>query len=116
MNLIAINTAALFVPQGSALSQVELFTRDLKPSCLQQQDGLPRVASTSEDIAELGPPMKTNLGDFSAQPTAKVIETAVDPDKLQERDMSLQWVSLKNPDQVQRYFGVCFYFRSMSFC
>lgn len=99
MTLHATNSTALFLPQDSPLSQVELFTRDRKshhnqhldePPTKPASEGIPLAQHQVENKAEC------ELGESKFSVTTAVEQAS----GSQQCDLGSQWLPLDNPVEM----------------
>ena len=106
MTLLATNTTALFLPQDSPLSQVELLTRDRKPHHNQHSDdwsptkpaskGIPLAQHQVENKAEY------ELGESKVTVSTAVVQTS----GPQQCDLGSQWLPLNSPVEMEWHLRV----------
>ena len=98
------NTAALFVPRDSALSRVELLTRDMSRRYGKRQDELMRDEQSTKETTEpehgFGK-TRRELAEGSTTPT-KDAESRT----TERNSRSLQWVSLTSQKEVELHLNV----------
>ncbi|ERF72332.1 hypothetical protein EPUS_06088 [Endocarpon pusillum Z07020] len=112
MTLLATNTTALFLPQDSPLSQVELLTRDREPHDQHPDDwsppkpaskGIPLARHQVENKAEY------ELGESKVTVSTAAVQTS----GPQQCDLGSQWLPLNNPVEMERHLRDDHQFRAV---
>ena len=109
MTLLATTRDALFVPQDSSLSQVELLTWNVRLH-LSQRKGACSHSTHDEQarkgVQVFGPQLEEDTKYEPEDPEAAVGED-VPSDGLQRCEMSLRWLSATGSEDLEFHLRVC---------
>jgi hypothetical protein len=102
-----INTAALFVPRDSPLSQVELLAPDSRPHGRSQHDNFSRDQQPGKDVHDCQHGLGERQSKVAAGSMAPANSADVDSGATQQNDVGLHWVPLRSQKELEFHLRVC---------
>jgi hypothetical protein len=109
MTSLAKTRDALFVPQGSSLSQVELLTWSLYPHISQKKGACSHIKHDEharKGFHDFGPQLEKDTKCKPEDAVAAAVR-GVPSDGLQRCDMSIRWLSATGSEDLEFHLGVC---------
>jgi hypothetical protein len=105
MTLLATARDALFVPQDSSLSRVELLTWNVSPHPSHRKARRSHDEHSRTGVQVFGPRLQKNTEGNPEEPEAAVVED-VPSNGSQQDDISLRWVSATSSGDLECHLGV----------